>query len=235
MKKNLTALWALCFTQLFLVYFLSEAQAQYRSAIDVQEWPKGKVVLVSGDTLYGALTYYRTQDVINVLHEDGALSSLSPVNVEYFVAQEMPSGRSYTFRTLRWDMGKAYSDFKKPTFFEVLNQGALTLIMRESYIRRDAGNMSGLRNNYFYDPAFYQTGGANFTDQVRELYYILLPNGEIVGLRNLRKDLHALFGDKSKEVKSYVKSNKLDYEKPHQLVAIINYFNTISNSTSSVH
>ena len=231
MKKKLTNLMIGLLVGICAGFWPSITNAQYRPSIDVQEWPKGKVVLTSGDTLYGALTYYRTQEIVNVQHSDGSVSAVSPVNVEYFVAQEMPSGRSHIFRTLNWDMGREYSDFKKPTFFEELNQGALTLVMRETYVRRDANNSRGLSGNYLYDPTFYNST-SQWMDQVKELYYILLPNGDIVSLRNVRKDLHTLFGEKSKEVKSYVKQNRLEYEKPHELIAIVNYFNTLSLTTS---
>ena len=226
MKKKLTTLMTVCVVLIGGGLLPSVLQAQVRQSIDVQEWPTGKVVLVNGDTLYGTLTYYRTPDIVNVSHEDGSMTSVSPVNVEYFVAQEMPSGKSYTFRTLFWDMGKPYSDFKKPTFFEVLNQGALTLIKREAYSQGNANTA----NATVYEPV---TGSSPWaSDHIRNLYYILLPNGEIVSLKNLRKDLQALFGNKYKDVKSYIKLNKLDYEKPHELVAIVNYFNTLSGSTS---
>ncbi|MBC5995055.1 hypothetical protein [Pontibacter cellulosilyticus] len=226
MKKNLTALTIVCV--IFIGLSFNAAFGQIRTAIDVQEWPKGKVVLVNGDTLYGALTYYRTPEIVKVHHQDGSISSVSPVNVEYFIAQEMPSGRSFTFKSLHWDLGKPYSDFKKPTFFEELNRGALTLIMRETYVKRDAGRQN--TNLYRNAPSYY--GGNNFYEQVKELYYIMLPDGEILPLKNVRKDLHTLFGEKSKNVKSYIKLNKLDYEKPHELIAIINYFNALSSSTS---
>ncbi|GAB3203750.1 hypothetical protein GCM10027293_35140 [Pontibacter aydingkolensis] len=207
------------------------AQAQQRTALDVQEWAEGKVVLVTGDTLYGALTYYRTPDIVNVHHADGSMSSVSPVNVEYFIAQEMPSGRSYTFRTLNWDLDKPYSNFKKPTFFEELNRGALTLVVRESYVQRD-GN--GQAASSFYSDNALSNNEIRFSGQIKEQYYVLLPNNELIRLRNLRKDLHTLFGDKSKDVKSYIKLNKLEYEKPHELIAIINYFNVITNATGHV-
>lgn len=233
MKNKTTILCTVCLLIFLWVFEVTVAEAQRRSAIDVQEWPTGKVVLTSGDTLYGALTYYRTQDIVSIEQEDGSLASLSPVNVAYFVAQEMPSGRSYTFRTLQWDMGRPYSDFKKPTFFEELNRGSLTLVKRETYVRRDVNNMRGNGNGYYYDPNFNNSENV-WTDQVKELYYILLPDGEIICLRNLRKDLHSLFGNKSKDVKMFVKQNKLDYEKPHELIAIVNYFNALYNTTSRV-
>lgn len=223
MKKNLTALLVVCVMLIGEGLFLKIAQAQVRPAIDVQEWPTGKVVMVNGDTLYGALTYYRTPDIVNVHHQDGSMTSVSPVNVEYFVAQEMPSGRSHTFKTLHWDLGKPYSNFKKPTFFEILNQGALTLVKREAY-SHNLGNMT---------PTFLEPNNKQWaSEQIRDVYYILLPDGDIVGLKNPRKDLQALFGKKYKDVRSYIKLNRLDYEKPHELVAIVNYFNTLSSSTS---
>lgn len=224
MKKNLTMLaQVVCVVIAVMVHSLN-ATAQYRAEIDVQNWPAGKVVLTTGDTIYGPLTFHRTQEVINVHNEDGTISSFSPVNVQYFVAQEMPSNRSYTFRTLMWNLGRDYSDFKKPTFFEQLNQGPLSLIMREAYVRRDVHYASN--QIYANNPNLYQPGDG-YIDQVTGLYYALLPDGEIVTLRNVRKDLHRLFGKKSKQVKKFVRSKKLDYSKPHELIAIVNYFNSL--------
>ena len=204
-----------------------DVSAQIRTKIDVQQWPAGKVVLTSGDTIYGPLTYHRTEEIVNVLNEDGTISAFSPVNVQYFVAQEKPSNRPYIFRTLMWDMGRDYTGFKKPTFFEQLNQGPLTLIMREGQVlRRDVSDVG--RQGYHNASYIYPVTDA-YVDQVTPLYYVLLPDGEIVTLRHVRKDLHKLFGNKSREVRKYVRKKKLDYRKPHQLIAIINYFNSLQS------
>lgn len=218
--------WLCCFL-LFVGLLPVETLGQYRPNIDVQEWPSGKVVLTSGDTIYGPITYYHSQEVISVLNEDGTKSSFSPVNVQYFIAQEEPSGRPYTFKSLMWDMGRHYTDFKKPTFFEQLNQGAFTLIMREEYIQKDNSRTSPFYANNAMYGSNYNVPGSEWLDQIRGLYYIMLPDGEIVTLRNVRKDLHRLFGSKSREVKKFVKEHKLGYEKPHQLIAIVNYYNSL--------
>lgn len=223
MKKKLTMVaQVVCVVIAVMVHSLN-ATAQYRPEIDVQEWPAGKVVLTTGDTIYGPITYHRTQEIVNVHNEDGTISAFSPVNVEYFVAQEQPSNRPYIFRTLMWDLGRDYSDFKKPTFFEQLNQGTLTLVMREAYVRRDSHYAS--RQGYYNNPNLYPVN--NYIDQVNALYYVLLPDGEVVTLRNVRKDLHRLFGKKSKQVKKFVKKKHLDYNRPHELMAIVNYFNSL--------
>ncbi|WP_460924391.1 hypothetical protein [Pontibacter brevis] len=224
MKKSLTMLAQMVYVVFAVIGHSLDATAQYRPEVDVQEWPSGKVVLTSGDTIYGPLTLYRTQEVINVHNEDGTISAFSPVNVQYFVAQEHPSNRAYIFRSLMWDLGRDYSDFKKPTFFEQLNQGTLSLFMRETYVRRDA-QYAGT-HGYYSDPTLYPMGN-NYLDQVHELYYVLLPDGEVVTLRNVRRDLHKLFGKKSRQVKKFVKEKKLDYKKPHELIAIVNHFNSL--------
>ncbi|GAB3820088.1 hypothetical protein GCM10028895_19480 [Pontibacter rugosus] len=162
--------------------------------------------------------------------KDGLLRTYSPVNVQYFIAQEQPSGRPYTFKSLDWDLGRDYSKFKKPTFSNKLNQGPVTLIMREDYYQKKPANVP-LANNQYYDSRYYAQN-PEWLAQIDELYYLLLPNSEIVTLRNVRKDLHKLFGKKSKSVKKYVKEHHLNYEKPHHLVAIVNYFNSLVAETA---
>lgn len=226
MRKNHLPLCLLSVLAAVILLFPAQAQAQFRSAIDVQEWPAGKVVLTSGDTIYGAVTYHRTEEIINVKDANGNLRTFAPVNVQYFVAQEQPSGRPYTFRTLQWDLGREYSDFKKPTFFEQLNQGPLTLIMREQYLNPQLTNPNSYMKQGYYEQGYY-TLNPEWLEQIEELYYVLLPNEEIVTLRNVRRDLHRLFGKNSRKVKKFVRQHNLSYEKPHQVVAIVNYFNSL--------
>lgn len=226
--KNHTLLLAL-FSFLLLLFCLppTEVHAQYRPSIDVQEWPSGKVVLVSGDTIYGPITFYRTEDIVSVLHEDGSKSLYAPVNVQYFVAQEEPSGRAYTFLSLMWNLGRDYTDFKKPTFFEQLNQGTLKLIMREEYLRKDMSVTSPMyASTHLYTSESY-VPGSEWVEYIKPLYYIELPDGEIVTLRNVKRDLNRLFGNKSREVRKYINEKRLTYEKPHHLMAIVNYYNSL--------
>ncbi|RIJ42754.1 hypothetical protein [Pontibacter oryzae] len=225
-NDNYTIPFIVCLI-LFLVVVPLIGQAQYRPAVDIQEWPMGKIVLTSGDTIYGPVTYHHTQEIINIQNEDGTLSAFSPVNVKYFIVQEQPSGKSTTFRSLMWDMDRDYSDFKKPTFFEQLNQGGVVLIMRENYIHTEPENLSAYSaQGFLYDPDSY-VPGSEWINHIKPLYYLLLPDGEIITLRNVRKDLYQVFGKKGKQVKKYVKDKRLAYEKPHQLVAIVNYFNSL--------
>ena len=110
--------------------------AQVRQEVDVQEWPNGTVTLTTGDVVEGVITYYRVQEIVTVLSENGDLYSLSPVNVDKFEVNNEYGSRRHVFKTIYWDQGKDYTDFKKPTFFEQLTEGNTTLLMRESYYKR---------------------------------------------------------------------------------------------------
>ncbi len=158
------------------------------------------------------------------------MRSFSPVNVDHFIvsnASEESPGQQ-VFVTYNWDQDKPYTDFKKPTFFQQLNYGQLTLIMRESYVRRDVNNMSAMNTRRFgyYDP-YYNSMGYRFVEQIVPLFYLLLPDGDIITLRNLRKDLPRYFGKKEKDVKEFMKKNKYNYDNIDHLVAIIDYYNTL--------
>ncbi|WP_187262933.1 hypothetical protein [Pontibacter beigongshangensis] len=200
--------------------------AQNRLAPDVQEWPVGEVVLVSGETLQGPITYYRTEDVVNVQQADGTLRALSPVSVNYFKVQESPDAYTRYFVTYDWNLDKAYSDFRKPTFFERMNKGPITLITRETYLHRDVSTRRLMRRDGSLN-SYHNSDVPNYVQQVVPVYYIHFPDGEIRNLRNIRKDLNKIFGKKAGEVNKYVKKHRLSYDKLHGLIAIINYYNTL--------
>src|ERR687893_425233 len=99
-----------CFLILFSFYFINAPVRAQR--VDIQEWPKGRVVLTSGDTLSGPLTYHRTEDIVRVTLKDGSIQAFAPVNVASFTVSD---GRfAQTFRPFMWNRGNDYSDYKAP-------------------------------------------------------------------------------------------------------------------------
>jgi hypothetical protein len=199
--------------------------AQTRTNISVQEWPRAKVTLSDGQVLSGPLTFFRDQETISVQNNDGSVTTLSPVNVDYFEVSDESDTRSHLFRTIYWDQGRAASDFKKPTFFEQLTSGKTVLLMQESYFyKRNDANILGSGN--FYDPMGYPLH-ASQADQIKPKFYLLTPEGNIAQLRNVRKDFLRFCGDKAEAIKAYAKEQQLNYELPHELAALVIYYNTL--------
>lgn len=193
--------------------------AQTESSIFVQEWTNGKVVLTTGESIDGAIAYHRNIEVIKVYKEDGSVKSYSPVNVSQFVAADSRLGKYNVFQTLRWNQGNSGSDFKKPAFFEVLQEGTYSLIARSTYARQKLKNV--------FAGALFSSEQDAWREEIKMTYYVKLPDGEILRLRKIKRDLFSLSGDHKDKLKSYIKENKLDVTVPYQLSAVINYLNQL--------
>ena len=198
----------------------------YAQRVDIQEWPKGRLVLTSGDTLSGPLTYHRTEDVVRITSPDGSIQAFAPVNVASFTVSD---GRfSQTFKPYMWNRGNDYSDYKAPSFFEQLNDGKFSLVKRETIVRRNM-NASPMYAGYgrYYDPYGYGNN-SRFVEQVQELFYLHTPDNNIVPLRKPKRDLEDVFGKKNKEMKAFISANRLDYDNARDLVLIVSHYNTIT-------
>ncbi|MBJ6118656.1 hypothetical protein JAO76_10660 [Pontibacter sp. BT310] len=202
-------------------------KAQTREAIDVQIWPRGEVTLTSGEVLKGVVTYYRSQDIITVSLADNTLSSLSPVNVAKFEVSNAYSNRRHLFKSIYWDQGDEHTDFKKPTFFEQIMEGNITLLMRESYNKRIVdSHLASMMENRTTDPLGYPIQGIYY-DQIKPLFYVMNPAGEIKVIQQTRKDFLLYCGKKAPVIKSFVRKNRLNFDQPSDFIAIVNYYNTL--------
>ncbi|MBX0333264.1 hypothetical protein K3G39_08435 [Pontibacter sp. HSC-14F20] len=198
--------------------------AQVPEGFDTEHWLYGKVVLVSGDSLQGAVIYHPAQDIVQIASEDGVVHSFSPVNVSHFMISGVYKGRPQIFRSLPWNRGSLESDFRVPVFFEQINQGELVLMKRYVGMTGAKGDQQNATASLhaIYFPHFATDG-----DGLQEELYMLLPDGEIVQLRKNKKDLLRLCGAQTGKVKQYAKSKKLDYKRSEDLLSIVNYYNTL--------
>ena len=216
--------------KLFFIFFIgtiSLASLTVRAQrVDIQEWAKGRVILTSGDTLTGPVTYHRTEDIVRVTLPDGSIQAFAPVNVASFSVSD---GRfSQTFKPYMWNRDNDYSDYKAPAFFEQLNEGRYSLVKRETVVRRNL-NSGPIYAGYgrYYDPYGYGNS-SRYVDQVQDLFYLNTPDNKIVSLRRPKRDLEEVFGRKNKEMKSFIAANRLDYDNARDLVLIVSHFNEIS-------
>lgn len=211
---------------LFLVFALSGVQLAVAQRVDVQEWPKGRIVLSSGDTLSGPITFHRTEDIIRVTLSGGSIQAFAPVNVSSFTVTDERSRVWQTFKPYLWNRGNDYSDYKAPSFFELLSEGSYTLVKREILTTRST-NYGPMYAGYgrYYDP--YGYGNMRQQTMVQDIFYLYNPKGEIISLRNPKRDLDDLFGSKSKIMKDFVKRNNLEYDNARDLTLIIKHFNSL--------
>ncbi|RYZ44971.1 MAG: hypothetical protein EOP49_26145 [Sphingobacteriales bacterium] len=218
------------FIILFLVQaalFLPPAALRAQNP-DAVEWPMVIIVLTAGDTITKAATYFRGDDVLSLEHGDGTTTTLTPVLVSSFVVTDKETNTSRHFRTYPWNHGRDYSDYLTPAFFEQLNTGKYMLLKRE-VMRNDI-----VRNDPFLNPyggGFYGPGAGfpRWVTYTQELFYLRTPKGNIITLRNPKRDFKRLFASKHKLIKEYVRDNDLNYNRRNDLVKIVEYFNSLTD------
>jgi hypothetical protein len=134
------------------------------------------------------------------------------------------------FRTYRWNRDNDYSDFRAPGFFEQLSGGPVILLRREGLIERPITSNGG--------PYGYGMGGYGgmpgsrpmgyYTD-IKDNFYLGLPNGNVRPLRNPKKDLPSYFHTHARQLAQYAKTNNLNYADARDLAYLVNYANSLGD------
>ena len=175
-------------------------------------WHEGKLILDSGDTLRGSIKYDLQSDLIQYQSKSNTkLESYTARKVVYFEIYDQTVTRYRSFYSLPFSTSGQY---KAPVFFELLEEGKLTVLCREFLEYRTT-------NSTFY---YYGT----YTRLVLiNRYFILKENGEIEEFRGKKNDWYELMRAKEREVQKYVKANRLDLDEKYELAKAVNYFNSL--------
>jgi hypothetical protein len=133
--------------------------------------------------------------------------------------------RTRIFRTYRWNRDQDYSDFKSPAFFEQLSAGPTLLLRRQELVERNVVDPynRGLSRGMYGPPG---TRYGSLTE-IKDMLYLATLQGEIVPLRNPKKDLLNYFRTFSRQIEQYAKQNKLNFGVPRELAYIVNYANSL--------
>src|SRR5262245_58620833 len=91
-------------------------------------WHEGKIVLEEGDTLRGNIKYNMQSDLLQ-LEIDNKLESFTARKVVYFEIFDTTIKRYRHFYSLPYTTS---GEYRAPVFFELLSEGKMTLLCRES-------------------------------------------------------------------------------------------------------
>lgn len=197
-----------CWILLFLLISAGVSSAQQ---FPFEFWHEGKIVLESSDTLKGLVKYDLQNDLLQ-LKRANQLESYSARKVLFFEIFDQSAKRYRAFYSLPYSQNNTYNT---PTFFELLAEGKLTVLTREKLEYRTVSS------------SFYYYG--TYTRLVLvHTYFLLKPNGKIEEIPNpKRNDWLALMENKTDEVKSFAKENRLDFDDKYELIRIVEYYNSL--------
>ncbi len=192
---------------LVLFLFIPEVYGQ-KFATDF--WHDGKIVLDQGDTLKGKIKYDLQSDLIQ-FDKNNKLESYTARKVLFFEIFDNTINRYRSFYSLPYAISGQY---KAPVFFELLVEGKMTLLCRESIEFKT------------YPSAFSYYGNTTRLVLVNK-YFLFKDNGAIEPFVGKRNDLIYLMGNKGTEVEKFIKTNKLSVDNKYQLAEIVSYYNSL--------
>lgn len=192
---------------LSLIGFSASAQ---QFAFDL--WHEGKMILDAGDTLRGSIKYDLQNDLIQYQSDPkSTFESYTARKVLFFEIFDTTVKRYRLFYSLPYS---AAGQYKAPVFFELLEEGKLTVLCREALEFRSTGY-----SFYYY---------SNYSRLVLvHKYFLLKENGNIEEYRGKKNDWYELMRGKENEVHKFVKSNRLDLDDKYELGRAIQYYNTL--------
>jgi hypothetical protein len=175
-----------------------------------QMWHEGKVVLDTGDTLKGQVKYDLKQDLIQFNVPNQRTDAFSSRKVLFFEIYDKTERRYRQFYALPYTNAAQY---RTPIFFELLTEGKLTLLVRESLELRT------------YSSPYYI---GSYSREVMVYHYFFLDNeGNIAEFKGSKADLLAMMGKKSDDVEKYMKTNRLKIDDKYDFARIVAYYNSI--------
>lgn len=173
-------------------------------------WHEGKIVLAEGDTLKGMVKYDLQQDLVQYTYNDSQPEVYTARKILFFEIFDEMVHRYRRFFTLPFSTSQGY---KAPIFFELLEEGKMTLLCREFL---EYKNQSSMYMNYSRLVLSHK-------------YFFLHENGEIEEFTGVRKSdlLDRMDKKKSDQVEKYIKLNRLRIEDKQDLTRIVDYYNSL--------
>ena len=195
------------FALAFLVCIAAAAQGQ---EFAFEFWHEGRLVTEESDTLKGAIMYNLQTDLLQ-LKRGERLETLTARKVVFFEIFDVTIKQYRVFYSLPFSA--TGTQYKAPIFFELLAEGKMTLLCRESLEYK----------NY---SSFYYYGTYSRLVLINK-YFLLDEKGEIIAFTGNKNDWISLMGNKGPEVQKYVKANKLDFDEKEELVKIVAFYNSL--------
>jgi hypothetical protein len=201
MNRNLFGLTAVIF------FFTLHVEAQ-KFPSDL--WHEGRIVLLEGDTLRGSIKYDLQQDLVQYGVANQRTTAFSARKVLFFEIFDTSVRKYRQFFALPFSTTSGY---KAPVFFELLEEGKMTLLSRESVEYRT------------YNSPYYMGSYSRLVLVYK--YFFLDENGNITEFTGNKNDLLNLMNKKADEVEKYIKANKLRYDDKYDFARIVAYYNSL--------
>lgn len=172
-------------------------------------WHEGKIVLTSADTLTGLVRYDLRQDLVHFTdRRNNAVYTAQ--KVLFFEIFDVSLTGYRTFFALPYSTATGY---RTPVFFELLEDGKLTLLSREYFEERR-----------YHSPHMM---GSYSVQVVVDRFYFFTERGEVEEFSGNRNDLFRRMGSRSSDVEEFVRQNRLRLDEKPDLRRAVAFYNSL--------
>jgi hypothetical protein len=204
----------------FAKYLLLTIAILWSADVTAQRWPSelwhdGKVVLDNGDTLRGMIKYDLDQNVVQYTAASKQAEAYSARNVLFFEIFDETVRKYRQFYVLPYNH---VPNYKTQVFFELLDEGKVTLLSREKLEYKTVGNYA--YGGYYGGP--YQRVVLTYQ------YFLMQEDGTLEPFRGTKNDFLYLMDDRKKEIQKFVRANKLNYDNKYDVARIVKYYNSLT-------
>ena len=196
-----------------ILIFVLTTQSSLAQKWSFELWHEGRIVLVTGDTLKGLVKYDLQQDLVQFDVPNVRTEAFTARKVLFFEIFDTTVHKYRRFFALPFN---ATAGYKTPVFFELLEEGPMTLLSREA-----------LEYRTYSSP--YYIGSYTRLVLVNKFFF-LDEHGDINEFTGNKNDLLDMMGRKSDKVEKYMKSERLKFDDKYDLSKIVAYYNSLHGS-----
>jgi hypothetical protein len=197
-------------TFLYTVGLILICTFSYAQKWPFELWHEGKVILMEGDTLKGMIKYDLQQDLVQYSYKNGKPEVYTARKVLFFEIFDVTVNKYRQFFALPY---AASSSYKAPIFFELLEEGKMTLLAREF-----------LEYKTYNSPYYF---GSYSKLVLSYKYFFLKEDGSISEFIGNKNDLLNMMNTKADEIEKYIKTNRLKFDNKRDLAKIVAYYNSL--------
>lgn len=209
----------------FLIIGLILSAAGLHAQVFPQDnWYVGEVTLTTGDTKKGVIKYDLTANSIQINSDDRT----ETYHANQFYTFQIFMKKEKIMRYFYVLPHANESGYKRPTIFELIYEGKISLLAREYIATRSINNSSGLYGNGFND--FTNPYSRTFRQQYLAFKLFLVDNqGRITVLNSKKNDVVAALGNHQKEMKRFIKDKKLKMDNVMDMAELIEFYNQVDS------
>lgn len=228
----------------YALFLLLSALTLSAQEFPSENWYEGRVTLNNGTEIAGFINYDLDANAIQVSRNE-RIETYHAKQFYTFTISVKEEGFIRSFYVLPFANETGY---KRPTVFELIIEGKISLLTREYIATRSINTTSGFYGggfnswnnpysrwnnpyNRWNDPLNRYNNPSNNTRQRYLAFrlFIVDDEGKVTPISNNKKEVIAALGAYPKELKRFIKENKLKMDNVKDVADLINFFNNITS------